>query len=81
MLNKTDSTGGEPIRPVTGRSEHRRAACLLSTSSATEAPEVVPFRRIDTAVLKPFASLLGLQSRNSRRQPQVQELSLAWSAP
>ncbi len=39
-----------------------------------ERPEVVPFRRIDAAVLMPFGSLLGLQSSSSRRQSHVQEL-------
>jgi putative nucleotidyltransferase with HDIG domain len=37
-------------------------------------PAIVPFRLLDVALLKPFASLLGLQSRSVRRQSQVQEL-------
>ncbi len=39
-----------------------------------DGPAIVPFRRLDVALLKPFASLLGLQSRSARRQSQVQEL-------
>jgi HD-GYP domain-containing protein (c-di-GMP phosphodiesterase class II) len=42
--------------------------------SCTERLEVAPFRRIDAALLMPFGSLLGLQSRSFRRQFQVQEL-------
>ena len=42
--------------------------------SGGERPTVVPFRRMDVALLKPFASLLGLHSRSSRRQAQVQDL-------
>ena len=42
--------------------------------SRTERLEVAPFRRIDAALLMPFGSLLGLQSRSFRRQSQVQEL-------
>lgn len=36
--------------------------------------EIVPFRRMDVALLKPFAALLGLQSRSSRRESRVQDL-------
>ncbi len=36
--------------------------------------EVAPFRRIDAALLMPFGSLLGLQSRSLHRQSQVQGL-------
>jgi hypothetical protein len=39
-----------------------------------ERPSIAAFRRIDTALLMPFASLLALQSRSSRRQSQIQEL-------
>jgi putative nucleotidyltransferase with HDIG domain len=35
---------------------------------------VVPFRRIDAALLLPFAALLGAQSRGARRQGQVKDL-------
>jgi hypothetical protein len=37
-------------------------------------PDIVPFRLLDVALLKPFASLLGLQSRSVRRQSEVQDL-------
>jgi putative nucleotidyltransferase with HDIG domain len=39
-----------------------------------DSPAIVPFRGLDVALLKPFASLLGLHSRSSHRQSQVQEL-------
>jgi HD-GYP domain-containing protein (c-di-GMP phosphodiesterase class II) len=49
-------------------------AAALPDPPRADRPSVVPFRRIDLALLKPFASLLGLQSRRSRRQSEVQEL-------
>jgi hypothetical protein len=45
-----------------------------SDPAAAGGASVVPFRRLDVAILKPFTSLLGLQSRIGRRQSQVQEL-------
>ena len=62
-LNKTET--------MAARSE--RSAAPTHPPRA-DRPAIVPFRHIDVALLKPFASLLGLQSRSSRRQSQVQEL-------
>jgi HD-GYP domain-containing protein (c-di-GMP phosphodiesterase class II) len=42
--------------------------------AGSDRPAIAPFRGIDVALMKPFASLLGLQSRSARRQSQVQDL-------
>ena len=63
-LNKRDAAAAPGRSP--GRAGHE--------TGRTDSPAIVPFRSIDVALLKPFASLLGLQSRSERRQSQVQEL-------
>jgi len=52
----------------------RRIPASSPHPSCAERLEVAPFRRIDAALLMPFGSLLGLQSRSLHRQSQVQGL-------
>jgi putative nucleotidyltransferase with HDIG domain len=73
VLNKTETA---PDRSP-GRDGHATGVERLASPldpPGTDRLTIVPFRRIDMALLKPFASLLGLQSRSTRRQSQVQEL-------
>jgi len=73
-LNKVDVTI-RAYRPP-GLDGHVGGLRLDASSShgQVERPSIAAFRRIDTALLMPFASLLALQSRSSRRQVQIQEL-------
>ena len=54
--------------------EGREGGGRLITLDKREAGTIVPFRRMDVALLKPFAALLGLQSRSSRRESRVGDL-------
>jgi HD-GYP domain-containing protein (c-di-GMP phosphodiesterase class II) len=73
-LNKRDPEAGPDRSP--GRAGPAMGIERLSGSRdlPPAGKAVVPFRRLDVALLKPFASLLGLQSRSSRRHTQVQDL-------
>ena len=60
-LNKRDAAAAPDRSP--GRAGHDGIA--PARILPTDSPAIVPFRHIDVALLKPFASLLGLQSRSS----------------
>jgi len=72
-LNKCDVTPAALRSPGLNGNSSRMPASSPHPS-CTERLQVAPFRRIDAALLMPFGSLLGLQSRSFRRQSQVQEL-------
>jgi len=72
-LNKCDVTPAALRSPGLNGNSSRMPASSPHPS-CTERLQVAPFRRIDAALLMPFGSLLGLQSRSVRRQSQVQEL-------
>jgi HD domain len=74
-LNKRDAAAAPDRSP--GRAGPETGIERPATSPhppRSDSPAIIPFRSIDVAILKPFASLLGLQSRSERRQTQVQEL-------
>jgi len=74
-VNKSDARAA--ANRSAGRDGRTARAALPATPQdqpITGRLGLAPFRRIDAAVLVPFGSLLGLQSRSSRRQSQVQEL-------
>ena len=73
-LNKSDSTAADRSPGMDGRTARASLPATPPDRPIADRREVVPFRRIDAAVLMPFRSLLGLQSRSSHRQSQVQEL-------
>ncbi len=73
-LNKSDATAANRSPGRDGRTARVALPATPPDRPITDRLEVVPFRRIDAAVLMPFGSLLGLQSSSSRRQSHVQEL-------
>jgi HD-GYP domain-containing protein (c-di-GMP phosphodiesterase class II) len=74
-LNKSDATTAANRSPgMDGRTARAALPATPPDRPIRDRLEVVPFRRIDAVVLIPFGSLLGLQSRSSRRQSHVQEL-------
>lgn len=56
------------------RSDHHPVETDPDTSSTLHLTAIAPFRRLDSALLVPFAALLGGQSRRFRRQRQIQDL-------
>ena len=73
-LNKSDVTAVATRSPALDSPRSHLRIHSPSPDTAAARPAIAPFRRIDTALLLPFASLLALQSSNSHRQSQIQEL-------